>query len=67
MAMSAPPEPSAPPVASEPQPLVSIVTPTYNEAENLPILIERLHAALGVLPHEIIIADDNSPDGTWQV
>lgn len=67
MAMSAPPEPLVPPVASEPQPLVSIVTPTYNEAENLPILIERLHAALGVLPHEIIIADDNSPDGTWQV
>ena len=67
MAMSAPPEPSVVPASSELQPLVSIVTPTYNEAENLPILIQRLHAALGVLPHEIIIADDNSPDGTWQV
>ena len=67
MAMPAPPEPSVAPVASKLRPLVSIVTPTYNEAENLPILIQRLHAALGVLPHEIIIADDNSPDGTWQV
>ncbi|CAB4742650.1 MAG: glycosyltransferase [Actinobacteria bacterium] len=71
--MSAPHTPAAHPSrgaqpgSKEPVPLISIVTPTYNEAENLPILIERLHAALGVLPHEIIIADDNSPDGTWQV
>lgn len=50
-------------------PLLSVITPTYNEAENLPILVERLHAALDAagITHEIIVADDNSPDGTWQV
>ena len=58
---------SAPTTAPEPTPLVSIITPTYNEAENLPILVERLHEALGLVPHEIIVADDDSPDRTWEV
>ena len=44
-----------------------MVTPTYNEADNIPLLIERLHAALEPLDHEIIVADDDSPDGTWRV
>jgi dolichol-phosphate mannosyltransferase len=48
-------------------PILSVVTPTFDEAENLPELVERLHAALGDLPHEIIVADDNSPDRTWEV
>ncbi len=48
-------------------PLVSVITPTFNEAENLPILVERLHNALGDVPHEIIVADDDSPDRTWEV
>ncbi len=48
-------------------PVVSIITPTFNESENLPILVARIHEALGDIPHEIVIADDNSPDGTWRV
>lgn len=48
-------------------PEVSVITPTYNEAENVPILIERIHAALGDVSHEIIVADDDSPDRTWEV
>ncbi len=48
-------------------PVVSVITPTYDEAENIPVLIERVHAALADIPHEIIVADDNSPDGTWRV
>jgi len=56
--------PMNPPTAP---PILSIITPTFNEAENLPVLVERLHAALGDLPHEIIVADDNSPDRTWEV
>ncbi|MEZ5238152.1 MAG: glycosyltransferase [Microthrixaceae bacterium] len=48
-------------------PLVSVVTPTFDEAENLPILIGRIHEALEGIPHEIVVADDNSPDGTWEV
>ncbi len=43
-----------------------MITPTYNEAENIPVLIERIHASLQDVTHEIIVADDNSPDGTWQ-
>ena len=48
-------------------PLVSVITPTFNEAANLPILVERLHKALDGVPHEIVVADDDSPDRTWEV
>jgi dolichol-phosphate mannosyltransferase len=50
-----------------PCPSVSLVLPTYNEAQNLPHLIPRLTRLLereGV-PFEIIVVDDDSPDGTW--
>ncbi|MEZ5268407.1 MAG: glycosyltransferase [Microthrixaceae bacterium] len=53
--------------ASAPVPIVSVITPTFNEVENLPVLVPRIHAALGDTPHEIVIADDNSPDRTWAV
>ncbi len=46
---------------------LSIVTPTFNEAGNVPALISELEAALRGLEHEIIVADDNSPDGTADV
>ncbi|MCC7117309.1 MAG: polyprenol monophosphomannose synthase [Anaerolineales bacterium] len=44
---------------------ITVVTPTYNEAENLPKLVSALFA----LPLEIsiLIVDDNSPDGTGQI
>ena len=48
-------------------PVLSVVTPTYNEAENVPILIEAVHGALSGIDHEIIVADDDSPDRTWEV
>jgi dolichol-phosphate mannosyltransferase len=48
-------------------PVLSVITPTFNEADNVPELIERLHAALVDVPHEIIVADDDSPDRTWEV
>ena len=39
-----------------------IVIPTYNEAENIPIVIRKV---LGVTPDvDILVVDDNSPDGT---
>jgi dolichol-phosphate mannosyltransferase len=40
-----------------------IVIPTYNERENLPALVENL-LALPVKDIELLIVDDNSPDGT---
>lgn len=47
--------------------LLSVVLPTYNEAVNVPLIVERLERALGAIPHETIVADDDSPDGTWRV
>jgi dolichol-phosphate mannosyltransferase len=61
--MSAPPHDLTDPA----HPVVSVVTPTFNEADNIPILVSRLHDALQGIPHEVIIADDDSPDRTWQV
>lgn len=48
-------------------PVVSVITPTFNEAENLPLLVERIHDALNGVAHEIVVADDNSPDDTWRI
>jgi len=48
---------------------VSVIVPTYNEKENIPELVRRLDRALrkAGMPYEIIIVDDNSPDGTAEV
>jgi dolichol-phosphate mannosyltransferase len=45
---------------------VSVIVPTYREAENLPVLVPRITAALGAagLHGEIVIVDDDSPDDT---
>jgi dolichol-phosphate mannosyltransferase len=47
-----------------PAPELSIVVPTFNERENIPRLIDQLRAALPGIAWELIIVDDNSPDGT---
>ena len=47
--------------------MLSLVLPTYNEADNLPELVPALEALLAGLPYEIIVVDDDSPDGTWRV
>ena len=44
-------------------PKTIVVIPTYNEAENLPLIIEAL-LALAIDDFEILVVDDNSPDGT---
>lgn len=44
----------------------AIVVPTFNEAESLPLLAERLFS-LGVPDLRLIVVDDNSPDGTAEV
>ncbi|MFI7589095.1 polyprenol monophosphomannose synthase [Spongisporangium articulatum] len=41
---------------------VLVVVPTYNELESLPIIIGRVRAAVPAA--DILVADDNSPDGT---
>ena len=46
---------------------VSIVTTTWNERENIEKLIFSIRNVLQSLPHEIIVVDDNSQDGTIQI
>lgn len=46
--------------------MLSLILPTYNEAENLPLLLPKIEEALVGVPHEIIVVDDDSPDGTWR-
>jgi dolichol-phosphate mannosyltransferase len=43
---------------------LSVVTPTFNEAENVALLVDAVAAALPGVRWEIIFVDDNSPDGT---
>lgn len=47
--------------------MISIIIPTYNEADNISTLINQIRAALKKHPHEIIVVDDNSPDKTWHL
>ena len=47
-------------------PTISVISPTYNEAENVEPLVRALTAALDGIDHEIIIVDDDSPDRTWE-
>jgi dolichol-phosphate mannosyltransferase len=44
---------------------VLVVIPTYNEADNIRLITERVRRA--VPPVDILVADDNSPDGTGEV
>jgi dolichol-phosphate mannosyltransferase len=46
--------------------LISLVVPTYNERQNIEKLVERTGQTLALAgePYELIIVDDNSPDGT---
>ncbi len=45
---------------------LTIVIPTYNEAENLPSLVSALFS-LPLPDLNLLIVDDNSPDGTGQL
>jgi dolichol-phosphate mannosyltransferase len=42
---------------------LTVIVPTYNEAENLPKLVSALFA-LPLTDLKILVVDDNSPDGT---
>lgn len=46
-------------------PALSVVVPTYNERDNMVPLVEAVRAALGDLPWEMLIVDDDSPDRTF--
>jgi dolichol-phosphate mannosyltransferase len=43
---------------------LSLVVPTFNEKENIVPLVEKIESVLVGIPWELIVVDDNSPDGT---
>ncbi len=45
---------------------LTVVIPTYNEAENLPSLVSALFS-LPLDPLQVLVVDDNSPDGTGRL
>ncbi len=45
---------------------VTFVIPTYNEAQNLPLIVSAI-LALPVPDLSVLVVDDNSPDGTGQI
>ncbi|MBS7642715.1 MAG: glycosyltransferase family 2 protein [Candidatus Bathyarchaeia archaeon] len=46
---------------------LSVVIPTYMEAENIGLLLVRLRDTLESIDHEVIVVDDDSPDGTADI
>lgn len=53
---------------SQERPLLSIVVPLYNEAANVPLLVDRIGSVVdrlrGEYDHEIVLVNDGSSDGT---
>lgn len=47
----------------------SVILPTYNERENLPLIFYMLHRTFtkNVITFEVVVVDDNSPDNTLEV
>jgi len=46
---------------------ISLIVPTYNESDNIVEVLERTREALAAVAFEIIVVDDDSPDGTWRL
>ena len=49
----------------EPVTRVAVLIPTYNEKDNLPGIVARVRAS--VPEADVIVLDDNSPDGTGEI
>ena len=49
------------------EPHLTIVIPSYKEAANMPPLLEQIHASMAGYPYDVLVVDDDSPDGTATV
>lgn len=47
--------------------MISVIIPTYNESGNLEILLDRIFEELKGVEAEVVVVDDNSPDGTGEL
>ncbi len=49
--------------------MISVILPTFNEAENIPIIIPKIFSVFKKIniKAEVIVVDDNSPDGTYLI
>ena len=54
------PDPTRPPITG-----VAVLIPTYNERDNLPRIVARVRDAVPAA--DVVVLDDNSPDGTGEV
>jgi dolichol-phosphate mannosyltransferase len=43
---------------------LAVIVPTLDERANVPVLVQRLHAALAGIRWEVVFVDDDSRDGT---
>jgi dolichol-phosphate mannosyltransferase len=46
---------------------LAVILPTFNERENVPVVLEALGRALEGIEWEAVFVDDNSPDGTAEL
>jgi dolichol-phosphate mannosyltransferase len=46
---------------------ISVVTTTWNEKDNIEELVQRINQTLQGTPHEVIVVDDSSIDGTLEL
>ena len=54
------------PAEDQPEKVVMVVMPTYNEKENIARMLETLFR-LGIPNLKVLVVDDNSPDGTGKL